>query len=345
MSWIRFGHPELLHLLWGVPALAGLCFYAFRRKRRAYRRFSQEFLFKRLTANVHFGRQKVKAALLVAGYLFLALAVARPQIGTKLEMVRRSGSDVMIALDISASMLAEDIKPNRLLKAKHAIGTLVDRLRGDRVGLIAFAGDSFIQCPLTTDYAAVKLLLDALDVDTISLGGTDISDAIDTALESFKRGEDKYKALVFFTDGEDHSAAVTASVKKAVEQGVRIYTVGVGSPQQGSPIPLREASGEFRGYKRDRRGELVVTKLEDRVLREIAQTTGGSYFQATPDEKEVDRLAEALASLERRDIESRQFTQFEERYQYFVAMALICLILEMALPERRKTLDSTSDGT
>jgi Ca-activated chloride channel family protein len=273
---------------------------------------------------------------MVLSYTFLVLALARPQIGTKLEMVRRSGLDIMIALDISASMLAEDIKPNRLLKARHAIDSLINQLRGDRVGLIAFAGDSFVQCPLTTDYAAVKLLLDALDTNTISQSGTEISKAIAVVIDSFNQKEDKYKVLICFTDGEDHGAAAVESAKEAFKRGIRIYTVGVGSPHQGSPIPLREPSGEFRDYKRDRRGEIVVTRLEDALLRDIAQLARGNYYQATPDEAEIERLAEALASLERRDIEERQFTQFEDRFQYFLAIALIFLVWEMLLSEQRQ---------
>ncbi|MCZ6676682.1 MAG: VWA domain-containing protein, partial [Candidatus Poribacteria bacterium] len=217
MSWIRFGHPHFLYLLWGVPAFILLYIYAFRQKRKAHRRFSSLHLFHRLTAAVHFGRQKTKAVLMVFGYTFLVLALARPQIGTKLELVKRSGLDIMIALDISASMLAEDIKPNRLRKAKHAISSLIDRLHGDRVGLIAFAGNSFVQFPLTTDYAAAKMLLNALDVDTISQGGTEMSEAIHTAMSSFDQEMDGYKVLICFTDGEDHGEKAIEAAKAAAD--------------------------------------------------------------------------------------------------------------------------------
>ena len=335
MNWIRFGHPNLLHLLWGAPILAALYTYAFRQKRFAYRRFSQDRLFQRLTASVRFGRQKAKAALMILSYICLVLALSRPQIGTKLEMVRRSGLDIMIGLDISASMLAEDIKPNRLLKAKHAISSLIDRLGGDRVGLIAFAGDSFVQCPLTTDYGAAKTLLGALDVDTISHSGTEIAEAINVAITSFNQDEDKYKILMFFTDGEDHGANAVEAAKDAANRGIRIYAVGLGSSQQGAPIPLRQSDGEFLGYKRDRQGELVVTKLMDVLLRQIAQLTGGNYYQATPGESEIDRLHTELSSIERREIEARQFTQFEDRFQYFLGCALIFLVWELMLSERR----------
>ena len=268
-------------------------------------------------------------------YTFLVLALSRPQIGTTLEIMKRSGLDIMVGLDISASMLAEDIKPNRLLKAKHAISSFIDRLEGDRVGLIVFAGDSFVQCPLTIDYAAAKLLLDALNVDTISQSGTEINQAIEIATSSFNQEEDKYKVLLFFTDGEDHGKRAIEAAKAAASQGIRIYCVGVGLPDQGTPIPLRGSNGEFRGYKHDRNGKPIVTKLEDAMLQEIAQLTNGNYYQATPGEAEIDRLLAEFAAIEKRKIEERQFTQYEDRFQYFLAFALLFLVWEFLLPESR----------
>ena len=275
-------------------------------------------------------------------YIFLVLALSRPQIGTTLELVKRSGLDIMVGLDISASMLAEDIKPNRLLKAKHVISSFVDRLEGDRVGLIAFAGDSFVQCPLTIDYAAAKLLLDALSVDTISQSGTEISQAIEIAASSFNQEEDKYKILIFFTDGEDHGKKAVEAARTAANQGIRIYCVGVGLPNQGTPIPFRQANGELRGYKHDRNGTPIVTKLEDALLREIAQLTNGNYYQATPGETEINRLVAELTAIEKREIEERQFTQYEDRFQYFLAFALLFLVWEFLLPESRSN-EPTAD--
>ena len=268
-------------------------------------------------------------------YTFLVLALSRPQIGTTLELVKRSGLDIMIGLDISASMLAEDIKPNRLLKAKHTISSLIDRLEGDRVGLIAFAGDSFVQCPLTIDYAATKLLLDALDVDTVSQSGTEISQAIEVATSSFNQEEDKYKVLLFFTDGEDHGKQAIETAKAVANQGIRIYCIGVGLPNQGAPIPLRHSNGELRGYKHDRNGTPIVTKLEDALLREIVRLTNGNYYQATPGGAEMDRLLAELAAIEKREIEERQFTRYEDRFQYFLGFALLFLVWEFLLPESR----------
>ena len=341
MAWIRFGHPHFLYLLWGTPVFILLYIYAFRQKRKAFQRFSSHHFFQSLTESVHFGRQRAKVILMTLSYTFLVLALSRPQIGTTLEMVKRSGLDIMIGLDISASMLAEDIKPNRLLKAKHAISSFIDRLEGDRVGLIAFAGDSFVQCPLTIDYAAAKLLLDALNVDTISQSGTEISQAIEKATSSFNQEEDKYKVLLFFTDGEDHGKRAIEEAQAAADQGIRIYCVGVGLPNQGTPIPLRQPNGEFRGYKHDRNGTPIVTKLEDVLLREIAQLTGGNYYQATPGEAEIDRLLAELAVIEKREIEERQFTQYEDRFQYFLGFALLFLVWEFLLPGSRSNKPTT----
>ena len=335
MDWIRFEHPHLLYLLGGTPAFILLYIYAFRQKRKAYRRFSSPHFFQRLTGSVRFGQQKTKAILMSLSYTFLVLALSRPQIGTTLELVKRSGLDIMIGLDISASMLAEDIKPNRLRKAKHAIFSFIDKLEDDRVGLIAFAGDSFVQYPLTTDYAAAKLLLDALNVDTISQSGTEISRAIKIAASSFNQAEDKYKVVLLFTDGEDHGKPAVEAAQAAADQGIRIYCIGIGLPNQGTPIPLRQPNGDFQGYKHDRHGKPIVTQLEDGLLREIAQLTDGNYYQATPGGAEIDRLFAALAAVEKREIEERQFTRYADRFQYFLGFALLFLVWEFLLPESR----------
>ena len=335
MNWLRFGHPNLLHLLWGVPFLIALYLFGFQRKQKAYRRFSHHQAFHRLTASVHFRRQKQQAVLMILSYLFLALAIARPQIGTKLELIKRQGLDIIIALDISASMLAEDIKPNRLLKAKHAISSLIDQARGDRLGLIAFAGSSFVQCPLTTDYAATKEFLNALHPSTISHSGTQIDKAIDIAMSSFSSEAEGYKVLIIFSDGEDHGGKVIDAAKSASKENIRIYCVGIGSPNQGVPIPLYEPNGAFLGYKRDETNELVLTKLNDFLLREVAQLTQGNYYQATQDGNEINLLYKKLSSLEKRAFEEQQFTEYEDRFQYFLAFALLFLVWELLLTDRR----------
>ena len=335
MDWIRFGHPHFLYLLWVTPAFILLYIYAFRQKRKAYQRFSSHHFFQRLTESVHFRRQKAKVILMTLSYTFLVLALSRPQIGTSLELVKRSGLDIMIGLDISASMLAEDIKPNRLLKAKHAISSFIDRLEGDRVGLIAFAGDSFVQCPLTIDYTAAKLLLDALSVDTISQSGTEISQAIEVAASSFNQEEDKYKVLLFLTDGEDHGKrAIEGSKSRSQPRHThllcwcRLTQSGNtnSAPWGGWRTPRVQAGSKWYAY-RDEARRCAAT--------EIAQLTNGNYYQATPGEAEINRLFAELAAIEKREIEERQFTQYEDRFQYFLAFALLFLVWDFLLPESR----------
>ena len=344
MNWLRFENPNLLYLLWGVPLLSLLYVYAARQKRKAYQQFTRHYLFERLTEFVHFRRQKVRAVLVLLGYLFLVVALARPQIGTRLETIYREELDIMIALDISTSMLAEDIKPNRLLKAKHAISSLINRLGGARVGLIVFAGSGFVYCPLTTDYAMANTLLAALAPDTVSHGGTRISSAIDTARRNFGEGSEGYKVLIIFTDGEDHSAGTIDTAKSALKEGIHISCVGIGVPNQGVPIPLREPNGNAERYKRDRDGRLILTRLDDFLLQEIVQLTSGKYYQATPGGTEIELLYEDLSSLEKRTIEERQFTQYAEQFQYFVALAFLCLVAEILLADR-KVVKSNSKET
>jgi Ca-activated chloride channel homolog len=348
MTWLRFGHPNLLHLLWGVPLLIALYLFAFRQKRKAYQRFSSPHLFQRLLERTDVPTpiddvsavealrkvQRKRCILMILSYLFLTLALARPQVGTKLETIQHRGLDIMIALDISASMLAEDIKPNRLLKAKSVISSLITQLRGDRIGLIAFAGSSFVQCPLTTDYATFREFLAAVQPTTISHTGTQLRIAIVTAVSSLKTESDDFKVLIILSDGEDHGAGAIEAAESAFKAGIRIYCVGVGSAAEGVPIPLRNPRGNLLGYKKDQDGRLVITRLNETLLREIAQTAGGVYFRATPDGTEVNSLSKDLASLETRAFEEQRFTHYVERFQYFLALALLFLVWEFLSADR-----------
>ena len=336
MSFIKFGHPQYLHFLWGIPALALLYIFAFRKKRAAYARFSSVHLFKRLTT-VNFQRQQVKALLVIFGYTFLAFALARPQFGVQMAPAKRRGLDIIIALDTSLSMQAEDIKPNRFEKAKHEIKTLIDKLENDRVGIIAFAGASFVQCPLTTDYGAVRMFLDILDTDIIPHPGTAIGNAIRRAIKTFRNKEYKYKVLILVTDGEDHDSDPISAAKIAAQAGIKIYALGLGIPRQGAPIPLYD-NGKLIGYKcaepsresgSDSAGEAVLTRLNETILRRMVRLTGGQYYLASVKEQEIDKLYKSISSLERRELEQRQFTQYAEGFQFFLVIALILLVGEL----------------
>jgi Ca-activated chloride channel family protein len=263
------------------------------------------------------------------------VALANPQIGTKLEEVTRQGVDIIIAVDVSKSMLAEDITPNRLEKAKHAIGRFLDLLEGDRIGLVAFAGMAHVQCPLTLDYSAAKLFLSVIDPALIPQPGTAIGEAIKSATKAFNAQERKHKVLILITDGEDHEADPLEATKEAGQQGVIIYTVGIGSPQ-GVPIPEYNQAGSQIGFKKDRQGSVVTTKLDIYTLQKIAFETGGKYYLASSSESELDEIYDEITSLEKKELVSKQFSQYEDRFQIFLAIGFLLLVAEILIPERRK---------
>ncbi|PYT33905.1 MAG: hypothetical protein DMF52_14495 [Acidobacteria bacterium] len=277
----------------------------------------------------------VKASFVVVAALFLILALARPQWGAKLETVTRRGVDVIVAVDTSLSMLAEDVKPNRMAQARAAVGSFMDLLRGDRVGLVAFAGTSYVACPLTLDYTAARMFVDVLDVDLIPVQGTAIADAIQTATAAFRPGERRYKVLVLITDGEDHEGNVAAAAGAAAAEGITIYTVGVGSPG-GEPIPLRNARGDIIGYKEDREHRKVTSRLGETDLETVALATGGRYFRSTPEGLELHRVYEEISRMDQRTLSGRTMSAYEERYQFPLGTAILFLLVEAALGERRR---------
>jgi len=331
----RFGFQNLLYLLILIPCLIIFFIYSFSQKRKAIKRFGNSDLMKHLTRSVSKKRQIWKTVIMTSAILSLILSLARPQIGTKLRTVSREGQDIMIALDVSLSMLAEDIKPNRLAKAKHEIATFIDNLKGDRVGLIAFAGKPFVQCPLTLDYGAAKMFLDTMEPDIIPVPGTAIAGAIEKAIESFDQKEGKHKVLILITDGEDHVGKPVETAKIASKEGIVIYCVGIGS-LQGVPIPVYDSRGNRTGYKKDRNGEVVMTKLDELTLEKIALETGGKYYRATPGEVELSKIYDEIFKMEKKKLRSKQYAQFEDRFQILLGFSIFLLILEYLIPERRK---------
>lgn len=331
----RFAFEHFLWLLLVVPALIGFFMWGFRMKRRALALFGNLGLVEKLSHSVSRKRQIWKAALIVSAVFFLILALARPQFGTKLRTMKREGQDILIALDVSLSMQAEDIKPNRIEKAKHEIASLIGRFQGDRVGIIAFAGKAFVQCPLTLDYSAAKMFLDFVSTDLIPVPGTAVSEAIQKAMDGFVEKERKHKVLILITDGEDHEKDPVELAKEAAKQGIVIYTVGIGSVQ-GVPIPLYDQRGVQTGFKKDRNGEVVMTKLDEMTLEKIALETGGKYYRASPGEAELDKIYDDISNMEKKNLASQQFAQFEDRFQYLLGIAIFLLILESLLSDRRR---------
>jgi Ca-activated chloride channel family protein len=331
----RFGFEEALFGLLLVPLAGAFLWVALRARRRALERFGESPLVRRLAATVSRRGLMARRILLLTALALLVVALARPQFGTRVETVRREGQDIVVAIDVSNSMLAEDIAPNRLEKAKLAVSRLIDRLEGDRIGLVAFAGEAFVQSPLTVDYAAAQLFLNAMDPDLVPVQGTNLGAALAVSLRAFDEEQQQYRVLIVITDGEDHEGEIDEAVARAKESGVSIYAVGIGSPS-GVPIPDFDAQGRRRGFKRDADGDVVTTKLEETTLRRIADETGGSYSRVTARGNELDELADEIAGTEGRQIEAQQRTQYEERYQLFLGLALALLVVELLVPDRRR---------
>ena len=331
----RFGATEMLFAYLLIPALVALAWWSHARKQRDLARFVDHRLLDRLTATVSRRGQTAKTALLIVTVALLATALGRPQFGSRVETVRREGQDIVIALDLSASMVAEDMAPNRLQKAKFAIADLIGRLEGDRVGLVAFAGEAFVQIPLTLDYGAANLFLNAMDTDMMSVQGTNLGQAVEVALDAFAETDRRHRVLVVITDGEDHEGEVDSAVERAIEAGVRIYTVGIGSAE-GVPMPEFDASGQPRGFTRDADGTVVTTRLDEATLQTIATRTGGAYYRASPAGTELVLLAEELTGGEGQEFEAEQVTLFDEQYQLFLGLALALLVAEVLVSDRRR---------
>lgn len=332
---LKFANPEFFYLYWLVPLLVIFFIAVFKYKKRLMKKLGDEELVQQLTANVSRKKIRWKVVLIIIVFSIFIFSLANPQIGTRLEEVKRSGIDIFIALDVSKSMLAEDVAPNRIDKAKHQIASFIDQLQGDRVGIIAFAGLAFVQCPLTLDYGAAKLFLNDIEVGDIPQPGTAISEAIKTAGRSFTERELKHKVLILITDGEDHEADPVAAATEAAKQGVIIYTIGIGSPQ-GAPIPEFDQYGHQTGYKKDRNGQIITSKLDVLTLEKIAFETGGKFYISTSGEVELEKILREISDMEKKELASRKFTQFEDRFQIFLFLALILLIIETLLSERRK---------
>jgi Ca-activated chloride channel family protein len=329
---MRFANSGYLILLLLVPLLAVFYVFVFRQKKKLMSIFGNPKLLEKLTDHEGIKRQKLKSFLLVLSALFLILALGGPQIGTKMTEVKRRGVDVMIAVDCSKSMVAEDMEPNRMEKAKRELLSLIEKLKGDRVGIIAFSGQAFLQCPLTLDYNAAKMFLGIIDTNLIPQPGTAVGSAVRLAIKSFSRKERKHKVLVILTDGEDHKSDPLGAAEEAKKEGVRIYTIGFGSPQ-GELIPLKDDKGNLTGYKKDKSGETVLSKLDEMLLQKIALNTGGKYYRSTGGEIELDRIYEEIAGMEKKELQSRLLSLYEDRFQYFIFIGIILLIIEFILPE------------
>lgn len=330
-----FSNLKYAHFFWLVLLLIIFYVWAFRSKRKALETFAQRHLVPVLTSTVNWRSQKLKAAVTILAACFLILALIGPRWGFQWREVKRQGIDIIVAIDTSRSMLVQDVKPNRLERSKLAVEDLLNLLQGDRIGLIAFSGTSFLQCPLTLDYSALSMALDAVNTELIPRGGTSISRAIKTATTAFEGKAKKYKALILITDGEDHEGDPVKAADEAAEQGIRIFCVGVGT-REGELIPVTDENGSM-SFLKDRRGQVVKSRLDETTLQKIALNTGGGYIRASGTEYGLDIIYnEKIAAMEKKDLESKLQRRYEERYQIPATIALGLLCLEVFLGERRR---------
>jgi tetratricopeptide (TPR) repeat protein len=334
---LRFAHPGYLWALLVIPALMVGFFFLHRWRNQLMRRFISEPLVDQLSPDASTAKRILKQALLLFALACLVIAAANPQVGTRLEEVKREGIDLFVALDVSMSMKAEDIRPSRLDKAKRDVSDLLRKLQGDRVGLVVFAGEAFVQFPLTADYSAADLFINSVDVEAVPVPGTMIGSAIEKALDSFRKDLPTQKAIVVVSDGENTEGDVAGAVEKARKEGVRVFAVGMGTPE-GNPIPVFGPNGERVDYKHDRAGNIVLTKLDESALQQIALSTGGSYRRATNAGNEIDEIFKELSALQKTEMGSLQVTGFEDQFFYPLALGIFLLMIELMLSERRGRL-------
>lgn len=325
---INFAQAQYLVLILLIPFFFIIQALVLKLRRRRIRRFGDEELVRQLMPSYSVSRVWVKLTLFSIGFFFFVIGLSRPQIGAKLKEHETKGAEIMIALDVSNSMLAEDYSPNRLERAKLAISRLVDKLRDDRIGLIVFAGNSFVQLPITTDYVSAKMFLNTISTESVPIQGTAIGEAINTAIRSFSAQSEKSRAIIIITDGENHEDDPVAAAAQAAEMGVRVFTIGVGSPE-GKPIPMDG------GLLKDRDGNIVVTRLDESVLQEVAKAGNGLYVRAGNSEFGLNPIIDDIRRMEDERYSSIVFEEFDEQFMYFMAIALLFFVLEMLVGDRR----------
>lgn len=325
---IYFADAKYLLLLFLAPVLI-LCYglLLYMRKRRL-RRYGDDELVNALMPSWSKAKAWTRMIFFTLGFIFFVIGMSRPQIGAKLKEHKSKGAEVMIALDVSNSMLAQDYSPNRLDRAKLAISRLVDKLNGDRIGLVLFAGTSFVQLPITTDYISAKMFLGSISTSSVPVQGTAIGDAINTCIRSFSIQSEKSRAIIVITDGENHEDDAVAAAKQAAEMGISVYTIGVGS-LEGQPIPI---NGELL---KDSEGNIVVTKLDEKTLKDVASAGGGAYVHAGNDEFGLNPIIDNVRKLNDEQFSSIVFEEYDEQYMYFFALALVMFVIQMLIGERR----------
>ncbi|MDD5772604.1 MAG: VWA domain-containing protein [bacterium] len=332
---MRFKYPLILFFLPVILIiLFAFYYYAFKRKRSLYEEFADYRLIAKLAPNLNQGRIYLKAVILSMVFFIFIIILSRPQFGKKVIELKRTGIDLIIAVDTSLSMLAEDLKPNRLERAKMEIKNLMDILQGDQIGIIVFSGEAFTQCPLTLDYDAARMFLEIIDTKSVAQSGTNLGRAISQAIDSYPKGQKKYKTMILLTDGEDHEGNSIEMAEKAASEGIKIYTIGIGSGA-GEPIPLRDGDGKITGYKKDDSGQIVLSKLDEVTLQNIASKTGGKYYRSSNTGIELEKIYKEISSMEKKEFEDKLGFEYEDRYQFLLFIVIFLLMIEFLIIERK----------
>lgn len=332
----RFANPEFFIALIIVPVLIILYIVFGIKRKKAIREFGNPETLASLMPNKSAARLGWKFTIIILAITLIIIALVRPQMGAKLEKIKREGVEIIIALDVSNSMLAEDIQPNRLERAKRAIARLTERLNNDKIGLIVFAGDAYTQIPITTDYSSTKLFLSAISTNIVPKQGTAIGSAISLATRSFSPNAESSKAIIIITDGENHEDDPVSMAKTAAENGIIVHTIGMGLPQ-GAPIPYITASGQ-KDFRKDKNGEVVVTKLDDKMLQEIASAGNGKYIRANNTEVGINAIFDEIDKMQKTELESKVYSEYNDQFIYFIIAALALLVTEFFILERKNKL-------
>ena len=334
---MKFGAPYYFYLLWTLVPLIIFLIWANRKKYDLLVRFCGVNLFSKLVTLNFKDLQKSKAIFVILAFLFLLLALTRPQWGYQWEDYKQEGVDIIIALDVSRSMLAEDIKPNRLERAKRKISDLLYMLRGDRIGLVAFAGTSFVQCPLTLDYAAARIFLSAIDTDLIPVQGTALGDALRKSTNAFRTQENKSRAIILITDGEDQTGQAMKAAEEAKKAGVKIFAIGIGK-KIGAPLPNPNMGS---GFLKNENGDVIITKLNESILQKISLMTGGSYVRSVTGDIDLKTiyLDQISQNLDKNKFKSERRKIWQERFQWFIFLAFLILVYESSLSARKNELE------
>lgn len=322
----KIEEPNYFYLLAIIPLIIVGSFMVFWWKKRAQRKFSNKNLLSQLAPNTSRFKSILKLVFLIIGLSFLIISLTNPKMGTKLQTVKREGVDVVFALDVSKSMLAEDIAPNRLEKSKQIISKIIERLGSDRVGIIIYAGNAYPLLPITTDHAAAKMFLQNANPDLVSSQGTAINEALDLARTYYNNDDQTNRFLIIISDGEDHQEETKQVAQNISNEGVKVYTIGVGS-ENGGPIPIK-LNGQLIGYKKDSKGQTVITKRTENVLKDIADVSNGIYIDGNKTEIPVNEIAEVIGSAQKSEFETKQFSDYKDQFQWFIGIGILFLIID-----------------